>query len=111
MVGRQSVASALSRRRPGVGGGASSARRLSARHRRTPDDAVCPGMSARCRWTQAKAEAGAEGTVLVLACELLVAQDPQAPPAVFRTATNIVRVDATVIDRSGNPVPSLTADD
>jgi VWFA-related protein len=33
---------------------------------------------------------------------------PQTP---FRTGTNIVRVDATVIDRQGNPVPSLTADD
>jgi VWFA-related protein len=46
----------------------------------------------------------------LIACVLLVAQEPQAPP-VFRAGTNIVRVDATVVDRSGNPVPSLTADD
>jgi VWFA-related protein len=29
----------------------------------------------------------------------------------FRTRTNIVRVDVTVLDRRGNPVTSLTADD
>ncbi len=52
----------------------------------------------------------ATAAVSVIACVLLVAQEPQAPP-VFRTGTNIVRVDATVVDRSGNPVPSLTADD
>ena len=45
-----------------------------------------------------------------IACVLLVAQEPQAPP-IFRTGTNIVRVDATVVDRNGNPVPSLTAED
>jgi VWFA-related protein len=37
-------------------------------------------------------------------------QEPQAPSP-FRTGTNVVRVDATVIDRGGNPVTSLTADD
>lgn len=44
---------------------------------------------------------------------LVVAQEPQAPqaPPIFRTGTNIVRVDATVVDRNGNPVPSLTAED
>src|SRR5690348_14849880 len=47
--------------------------------------------------------------VWACACLLLVAQEPQAP--IFRAGTNIVRVDATVIDRDGNPVPSLTADD
>jgi VWFA-related protein len=52
----------------------------------------------------------ATALALVIACGLLFAQEPQAPP-VFRTGTNIVRVDATVVDRSGNPVPSLTADD
>jgi VWFA-related protein len=46
----------------------------------------------------------------VAACVLLVAQEPQAPPT-FRTTTNIVRVDATVLDRNGDPVPSLTAED
>ncbi|MCA1561352.1 MAG: VWA domain-containing protein [Acidobacteria bacterium] len=33
------------------------------------------------------------------------------PPQPFRTGTNLVRVDATVIDRHGEPVTSLTADD
>ena len=49
----------------------------------------------------------------MIACVFLVAQEPQAPqaPPVFRTGTNIVRVDATVVDRSGNPVPSLSAED
>lgn len=32
-------------------------------------------------------------------------------PTPFRSGTNVVRVDATVIDRSGRPVASLTADD
>src|ERR1700750_813383 len=48
--------------------------------------------------------------VWLMACLLLVAQEPQGPP-IFRAGTNIVRVDATVIDRHGNPVPSLTAED
>jgi VWFA-related protein len=38
------------------------------------------------------------------------AQQQPAPP-VFRTGTNIVRVDVSVIDRDGDPVRSLTADD
>ena len=38
---------------------------------------------------------------------VLLAQQP--PP--FRSGTNVIRVDATVIDRSGRPVTSLTADD
>src|SRR6188472_4006246 len=54
--------------------------------------------------------AAAAVAVWAIACVLLAAQEPQAPP-IFRTGTNIVRVDATVVDRSGNPVPSLTADD
>ena len=45
-----------------------------------------------------------------LACMLLGAQEPQNPP-IFRTGTNVVRVDARVVDRDGNPVPSLTAED
>jgi VWFA-related protein len=39
----------------------------------------------------------------------VAAQDPQQP--IFRTGANLVRVDVTVIDRQGNPVNSLTADD
>jgi VWFA-related protein len=35
----------------------------------------------------------------------------QPPPTPFRSGTNIVRVDVTVIDRSGRPVSSLLADD
>ena len=47
----------------------------------------------------------------VAGCVILAAQEPQAPPPVFRAGTNIIRVDAAVVDRDGNPVPSLTADD
>ena len=47
--------------------------------------------------------------VWAIACGLLAAQEPQAP--IFRAGTNVVRVDATVVDRNGNPVPSLTAED
>lgn len=40
---------------------------------------------------------------------------PQAgqeqPPPVFRTGTNVVRVDVSVLDKDGNPVRSLNADD
>ncbi|HEX2454370.1 MAG TPA: VWA domain-containing protein [Vicinamibacterales bacterium] len=43
-------------------------------------------------------------------------QDPQQPQQqqrqpTFRTGANVVRVDVTVLDRRGNPVPALTADD
>jgi len=51
----------------------------------------------------------AAGMAWAIAGVMLVAQDPQAP--LFRGGTNIVRVDATVVDRNGNPVSSLTADD
>ena len=37
-------------------------------------------------------------------------QQPDPPPQ-FRTGTNVIRVDVTVIDGRGNPVTSLTADD
>src|SRR5687767_7784142 len=37
------------------------------------------------------------------------AQDPQRPP--FRSGTNVIRVDATVTDRGGKPVTTLTAED
>ncbi len=43
----------------------------------------------------------------------LAATSPQdqQPPQPFRSGTTTVRVDATVIDRSGRPVSTLTADD
>jgi VWFA-related protein len=45
----------------------------------------------------------------------LLAQDPQpaAPqqPPTFRSGTNVVRVDVSVIERTGKPVTSLNADD
>ncbi len=36
---------------------------------------------------------------------------PQSQQPPFRSGTNVVRIDATVVDRSGQPVTSLTADD
>ena len=45
------------------------------------------------------------------ACVLVAAQEKQAPATIFRTGTNIVRVDATVVDGRGNPVTDLTAAD
>jgi len=45
----------------------------------------------------------------MLAMGSLSAQAQQPPP--FRSGTNVIRVDATVIDRSGRAVTSLTADD
>src|SRR4051812_17910061 len=53
--------------------------------------------------------AGALGLAVALS-----AQTPQAPPPqppTFRGETNLVRVDVTVIDRHGDPVTNLTADD
>jgi len=48
---------------------------------------------------------------LLAAGVALIAQGQQPPPGPFRSGTNIVRVDATVVDASGNPVPSLRAAD
>ena len=36
--------------------------------------------------------------------------DPQRPPPI-RTGAELVRVDATVLDKKGAPVPELSADD
>ena len=50
---------------------------------------------------------------LLLCLDTLAATSPQdqQPPQPFRSGTTTVRVDATVIDRSGRPVSTLTADD
>src|SRR5262245_54415913 len=37
--------------------------------------------------------------------------DQQQPTPTFRTGTDVVRVDVTVIDRRGQPFAALTADD
>jgi VWFA-related protein len=51
----------------------------------------------------------------VVAAAALQAQQtpPQPPPQppTFRTESNLVRVDVTVVDRQGEPVTTLTADD
>jgi VWFA-related protein len=39
------------------------------------------------------------------------AGDQEQQPPVFRSSTNLVRVDVSVIDKDGKPVRSLTADD
>lgn len=51
----------------------------------------------------------AAAALLLLAATAQARQAQQ--PAPFRSGTNIIRVDATVIDRSGRPVSTLTADD
>jgi VWFA-related protein len=56
----------------------------------------------------------AVGTAVLLLClDTLAATSPQdqQPAQPFRSGTTTVRVDATVIDRSGRPVSTLTADD
>jgi VWFA-related protein len=67
--------------------------------------------SAANRADHARQRGAATAALWIIACLLAIAQEPQAPPAVFRAGTNIVRVDATVVDRSGNPVSSLTEAD
>src|SRR6188474_3141730 len=50
----------------------------------------------------------------ILLCVGVLAATPgqdQQPPPPFRSGTTTIRVDATVIDRSGRPVSTLTADD
>ncbi len=61
------------------------------------------------------------GFALLGALTLLAAdaqQPPAAPPPTtdqqlptFRTGANLVRVDVTVLDHRGNPVPALKAED
>ena len=48
--------------------------------------------------------------MLVTACQALAAQPPPQPPT-FRAEANLVRVDVTVVDRHGEPVTTLTAED
>ena len=57
--------------------------------------------------------AGAALASALFAASALVAQEPQEPqrPPTFRTGTNVIRVDATVTDRNGAPLTTLTADD
>jgi hypothetical protein len=47
--------------------------------------------------------------IVAMAFEGLARQAQQPPP--FRSGTNVVRIDATVVDRTGRPATSLTADD
>ena len=60
---------------------------------------------------QVRLTVGAAAILLCLGGSRRVPRQDQPPPQPFRTGTNIVRVDATVIDRSGRPVSTLTADD
>ena len=48
-------------------------------------------------------------TVLAL-CALVLLQTKQAPTPTFKSATELVEVDAVVLDKDGNFVPGLTAD-
>jgi VWFA-related protein len=51
--------------------------------------------------------------LLLMAVVALAAQAPQPPvqPPTFRAEANLVRVDVTVVDRHGEPVSTLTAED
>jgi VWFA-related protein len=52
----------------------------------------------------------ATATLMALVVPVLSQQDRNTPP-VFRSAVNLVQVDAYVTDSQGNPVTGLTADD
>jgi VWFA-related protein len=54
--------------------------------------------------------AAAAAVLLLLANSSPRGQQAETPPQ-FRTGTNVIRVDATVVDGRGRPVTSLTADD
>ena len=49
--------------------------------------------------------------LLTIALRGQQAGDPEQRPPTFRTGTNVVRVDVSVLDRDGKPVRSLTQDD
>jgi VWFA-related protein len=51
------------------------------------------------------------GAILLCLGRLAAVPRQEQQPQPFRTGTTTVRVDATVIDRSGRPVSTLTADD
>ncbi len=48
---------------------------------------------------------------IALATGVLLAQQPQQPPPVFRSAIEAVQIDVFVTDTQGNPVSGLTIDD
>jgi VWFA-related protein len=54
-------------------------------------------------------EAVMRSTVLAL-CGAVLLQTQQAPTPTFKSATELVEVDAIVLDKSGNFLPGLTAD-
>lgn len=51
------------------------------------------------------------GILFALCAAAAGAQEPRQQPPIFRTGTNVVRVDVTVTDRKGEPVRTLIADD
>src|SRR4051794_13190703 len=48
-------------------------------------------------------------TVLAL-CGIVLLQATQASPPTFKSSTELVEVDAIVLDKTGNFIPGLTAD-
>jgi hypothetical protein len=68
----------------------------------------------RCRDARIRGGLAAPAVLIASASlDLPARQEPQPPllPPTFRGGTNIIRVDATVTDRNGTPLTSLTADD